>query len=141
MKHCIGPIRPLGFRLEKACPDCGSDMVLRPSRFGLFYGCARFPKCRSAHGAHENGDPLGIPANKETKRLRILAHEIFDRLWNPEWPDSHMMRSEAYAWMRAEMGLDETTGHIGRFDSEQCAWLIRLVTAKIEADSLGGIVE
>lgn len=31
---------------EKACPKCGSPMVVRRSRFGkLFYGCSTYPKC------------------------------------------------------------------------------------------------
>lgn len=32
---------------EKLCPECGSTMVVRRSRFGrLFYGCSTYPKCR-----------------------------------------------------------------------------------------------
>lgn len=32
---------------EKVCPECGSTMIVRRSRFGkLFYGCSTFPKCR-----------------------------------------------------------------------------------------------
>jgi DNA topoisomerase-1 len=31
---------------EKICPNCGSPMVVRRSRFGrLFYGCSTYPKC------------------------------------------------------------------------------------------------
>jgi DNA topoisomerase-1 len=32
---------------EKTCPECGSAMVVRRSRFGrLFFGCSAYPKCR-----------------------------------------------------------------------------------------------
>ena len=32
---------------EKVCPACGSQMIVRRSRFGkLFYGCSTYPKCR-----------------------------------------------------------------------------------------------
>jgi DNA topoisomerase-1 len=32
---------------EKLCPECGSAMIVRRSRFGrLFYGCSAYPKCR-----------------------------------------------------------------------------------------------
>ena len=32
---------------EKICPNCGSEMVVRRSRFGkLFYGCSKYPKCK-----------------------------------------------------------------------------------------------
>lgn len=36
---------------EKLCPNCGSPMVVRRSRFGkLFYGCSKYPKCRGIIG-------------------------------------------------------------------------------------------
>jgi DNA topoisomerase-1 len=32
---------------DKICPECGSQMVVRRSRFGrLFYGCSGYPACR-----------------------------------------------------------------------------------------------
>ena len=36
---------------EKVCPNCGSPMVVRRSRFGrLFYGCSTYPKCNGIVG-------------------------------------------------------------------------------------------
>ena len=32
---------------SKICPKCGSSMILRNGRYGKFYGCSRFPYCRS----------------------------------------------------------------------------------------------
>ena len=31
---------------ELLCPDCGAAMILRSGKFGKFYGCSIFPKCR-----------------------------------------------------------------------------------------------
>lgn len=31
---------------EKICPFCKTDLVLRKGKFGEFYGCPNFPKCR-----------------------------------------------------------------------------------------------
>jgi DNA topoisomerase-1 len=31
---------------EKKCPKCGSPLVVRMSRFGKFYGCSNYPKCK-----------------------------------------------------------------------------------------------
>ena len=31
---------------QKKCPLCGRDMVIRIGRFGKFYACSGFPKCR-----------------------------------------------------------------------------------------------
>jgi ssDNA-binding Zn-finger/Zn-ribbon topoisomerase 1 len=28
------------------CPKCGASMLLRRGKFGQFYGCSRFPRCR-----------------------------------------------------------------------------------------------
>jgi hypothetical protein len=28
------------------CPVCHSNVVLRTGKFGKFYGCSKFPKCR-----------------------------------------------------------------------------------------------
>lgn len=30
---------------KKFCSECGSEMVLRNSKYGVFYGCSNFPKC------------------------------------------------------------------------------------------------
>jgi len=37
------------------CPECGADMVVRPSRFGMFIGCTGYPDCKFA---------LSIPSSK-----------------------------------------------------------------------------
>ena len=31
---------------RKDCPKCGSPMVRRTGRYGAFYGCSTYPKCR-----------------------------------------------------------------------------------------------
>ena len=53
-KHLIDVIAATGevglasdLKEEKTCPECGSPMVIRRSRFGkLFYGCSSYPHCR-----------------------------------------------------------------------------------------------
>lgn|GEM_PF-1633466 len=121
--------RPIGTVLEHPCPDCGGEMVLRTSRYGLFYGCKAFPKCQATHGAHKDGRPLGIPADSDTKRARITAHNVFDRIWK----DKYMRRGDAYAWMAEQMGMEKDEAHIGRFDMEQCEKLIAIVDAYFES--------
>lgn len=37
---------------KKSCPDCGSPMVLRNSKRGVFYGCSSFPKCTGVREAN-----------------------------------------------------------------------------------------
>ena len=38
---------------DKICPNCGSAMVVRRSRYGkLFYGCSQYPNCRGIIGVN-----------------------------------------------------------------------------------------
>lgn len=112
---------PLGCECEHPCPDCGGVMALRESRFGLFYGCENFPACRATHGAHPDGKPLGIPADRETKKARIAAHKAFDRMWRG--PKSDCSRGEAYRRLQLLMNLSADEAHIGRFTKAQCEQL------------------
>jgi ssDNA-binding Zn-finger/Zn-ribbon topoisomerase 1 len=104
------------------CPECGAEMVLRGSRFGLFYGCERYPDCKAAHGAHANGKPLGVPANEETKKARIAAHNAFDQLWK----SGKMKRKDAYKWLSKALEMKIEKCHIGAFDAETCERVIKL---------------
>lgn len=33
-------------KLEKTCPDCGGDLILKFGRFGKFVACSNYPNCR-----------------------------------------------------------------------------------------------
>jgi ssDNA-binding Zn-finger/Zn-ribbon topoisomerase 1 len=104
------------------CGECGADMVLRqsPKYPAPFWGCTQFPECRGTHGAHPDGRPLGIPANRETKDKRIEAHKHFD----PIWEQKLMTRKEAYRRLAKEMGVAEV--HIGESDIETCEKIIQI---------------
>jgi len=30
------------------CPICGSEMVIKSGKYGEFYGCVNFPKCKGS---------------------------------------------------------------------------------------------
>lgn len=36
-------------KFGEVCPNCGSDLVYRRSRFGEFVGCSAYPKCKYIH--------------------------------------------------------------------------------------------
>ena len=101
-------------------------MMLRNSRYGLFWGCSRFPECRSTHGAHPDGRPLGKPATAEVKQARIAAHAAFDRLWK----GGGMRRSDAYRWLTQAMGRTQQM-LMGEMDAAECAEVVRLVSEKL----------
>lgn len=126
----VRSIYPLA-RRDLVCPECGAAMVIRTStKYNRpFYGCERFPDCYETHGAHRDGRPLGIPANKVTKAARVRAHRIFDQLWKSKAEAGRglMTRPQAYAWLKRKLKLPDEDGHIGRLNMEQCDLLIKLV--------------
>ena len=112
---------------DLTCPECGARLLLKPSRFGLFYGCEqwRMTGCQGAHGAHPDGSPLGTPADGKTKQARIQAHTAFDQLYQ----SGRMKRADAYRWLRHAMGLTAEQAHIGKFTIEQCERLVTKIAA------------
>lgn len=110
------------------CPECVDGvLVLRHSRrFSRpFFGCSNWPACDCTHGAHPDGKPLGVPANKETRKWRIKAHDAFDRLWSG--PSGRMSRKQAYRLMQQLMGMTPAEAHIGNFSIDQCQSLIQAI--------------
>jgi ssDNA-binding Zn-finger/Zn-ribbon topoisomerase 1 len=124
----IKPIIERAMKDKLVCPDCGADMILKDGKYGKFYGCERYPACEAAHGAHqETHKPLGIPADKKTRAMRIKAHKKFDKLWK-KIPEKHRSnrRKWAYHWLSQQMGMTKEECHIGRFSIEQCQHVIEI---------------
>ena len=111
------------------CPECGKPMRLRESRHGLFYGCSDYPTCKGTHGAHPDGRPLGKPADQHTKKMRIVAHNVFDPLWEADDPQ-FKTRPDAYEWMQQAMGMTPGQAHIGNFTAAECKRLVEAVWAE-----------
>ncbi|PIS34901.1 MAG: type I DNA topoisomerase [Parcubacteria group bacterium CG08_land_8_20_14_0_20_43_9] len=66
-------------KTDKICPTCGAEMIIKLGRFGKFYACTNFPKCRYTESLKDN--KLGIPCpkcgqgeitEKRTKRGKIF---------------------------------------------------------------------
>ncbi len=47
---------------KKICPECGSPMIIRLGRFGEFYACSAFPKCK--HTEPLEKESLGVKCPK-----------------------------------------------------------------------------
>ncbi len=43
-------------KIEKKCPNCGSDLVLRKSVYGRFIGCSTYPKCKYTEKINGNNN-------------------------------------------------------------------------------------
>lgn len=106
------------------CGDCGADMVKRNSKYGIFFGCSKYPACKGTHSAHQkSGAPQGKPTNAEGRAARRKAHEVFDGYW----PGTNMNRQQAYLWLALQMVMTGHECHIGNFDEQECARVIEIV--------------
>jgi hypothetical protein len=104
------------------CADCGSQMILAETCFGVRYKCTQ-EGCGGTHGAHPNGSPVGVPADKFTRKARMRAHEAFDRVWESKT----MSRSDAYTWLDLVMGQEPGKTHISMMSKDQCALVVEKV--------------
>lgn len=108
------------------CPECSAEMVLRNSRYGRFYGCSTFPVCKATHGAHPNGEPLGFPANKELKLLRMKAHNQIELLFGKWSQMTKTDKKQMYIWLRN----NTKSGHIAKMGKEEIFRLLKKIEQK-----------
>lgn len=119
---------------DLACPECGSPMELAFSdRFRyrngsrrLFYRCYRFPECSGTHGAHPNGAPLGKPADKATRSLRVAVHEELDKRF--PWKTKRG-RIETSRWLEKN-GFG--SGHVSMMDAGECENALKILRGEVK---------
>lgn len=46
------------------CPDCGSEMRLREGRYGQFYGCSTWPKCKATRDVEGRSVEERMPSGR-----------------------------------------------------------------------------
>jgi DNA topoisomerase-1 len=73
-------------KTEKKCPKCGSKMVIRLGKFGKFYACSNFPKCKYTENLKNNNLGIKCPRCKEGEIVekRTKKGKIFYGCSN--WP-------------------------------------------------------
>lgn len=119
--------RPAGAVTDLVCPDCGALMEYRFPRDGVRwknprYVCTAEPERHGTHGAHPDGRPMGVPADRATRRARMRAHAAFDTLWKPgPAKKQRERRGLAYEALRGHLNMTADECHIGRFTLEDCA--------------------
>lgn len=112
-------------KIALSCPDCGDAMTLKEGKYGLAYFCDKFPRCKGNHKASKRGKPMGIPANEQTRKLRIEAHIALERLYKGK--EAIMTKTEAYGFLAYSMRLKPKQAHISRFNEHQCKVLKALL--------------
>lgn len=115
--------------MEVICPKCNkpAPWVENKEKYGRNYGksymCYYCKECDTYVGCHNNTrTPLGTMADKETMKLRIQAHSLFDK----SWKNGAMTRKEAYKKLSNHFGK---TMHIGQSDAKTCRQIIDLLTS------------
>ena len=64
---------------EKICPKCGAPLLIRLGKYGKFYACSKFPKCKYTESLKENNLGIKCPkckkggiVEKRTKKRKIF---------------------------------------------------------------------
>lgn len=122
------PTLPPGVVEGLRCAEdgCAGTLVLRPSKYGYFYACNRWPACNGTLPANKDGSPHGKPRKKSLQRARKRAHAAFD----PMWKEGLVKRSVAYLWLQEVMGMEPEEAHMVAMTEEQCAKVERMVAEK-----------
>lgn len=131
--------------MDLKCPDCGrpTELATHPQwtypngKLRKYHRCGDRLFCTATHWAHLDGTPLGVPGDRATKTARSEAHEALDRLQTR----FGMHKALVYFWLQRTMQLSVADAHIGRFTTEQCNEVVRLVNAALEPDQSPRIEE
>ena len=78
--------------------------------------CDNYPKC-DTYVVYPENEVVGLPANKEIRRLRGITHKFFDLLWKT---GIFANRTQAYKWLAKEMQVSHNICHIRCFDEGRC---------------------
>lgn len=115
---------------------CGERMVLttrkvvamNPKAYVRVWACQRvWPEVCTGEATAGNVGcaPISKPADAETRRLRVEAHKVFDRLWRADGQaHSGTRRAATYRKMREALGLSEAEAHMAQMDAERCRLVI-----------------
>ncbi|EMI4895460.1 zinc-finger-containing protein [Pseudomonas aeruginosa] len=120
------------------CPHCGGLVRLVSNRviYGREYGdwpyayACTGTGCGAYVGLHPDTDvPLGTLADKPLRDARNRCKRPFERIWR----DKLMTRSQAYAWLAAELQIMPPECHFGLFDVDRCERAKRICDQYLEA--------
>lgn len=118
------------------CPYCDCDTQLKTIKLASAdshgYAIVRkfiCPKCGASVRCHPGTDrAMGTVADKETHRLRRLAHIWLDAIWK-----NHLKRSRynTYSWLALRLDINRDRVHIALFDKQTCLKVIDICSKYI----------
>ncbi|MFH1582228.1 MAG: type I DNA topoisomerase [bacterium] len=64
---------------DKICPECKSPLIIKLGRYGKFYACSNFPKCKYTESLKENDLGIKCPGCKKGKIVlkRTKKRKVF----------------------------------------------------------------
>ena len=64
---------------DKICPECNSPLIIKLGRYGKFYACSSFPKCKHTESLKENDLGIKCPKCKKGKLVpkRTKKRKVF----------------------------------------------------------------
>jgi len=94
--------------------------------YGKIYGNGKVYMCTNCDayvGCHKNGEPLGILANKELRRLKKQAHALFD----PIWKSRTEKRGLLYKKLAKQLDIETKDCHFGHFEKNMLLKSISII--------------
>ncbi len=80
---------------DKKCPECGKEMVIKLGRYGRFYSCVDFPKCKGMlpyEGNNNNNETFDLSKYEEAPKSEdgreyVVKAGRFGSFWaHPDYP-------------------------------------------------------
>lgn len=111
------------------CPYCGAHVIYRSAdgiyrdnqNHTMLYVCSRYPECDAYVRVHAGTKiPVGSLANPELRKLRRLAHQQFNRLYE----SGYMSKRDAYQWLADLIDAPMSEAHIGHMGEYYCKLVI-----------------
>lgn len=118
------------------CHVCGHPMKLEFSELYPYkngkprpvWRCTNKLFCPEERWAHPDGTPMSLPADRDTKQARNVAHVALANLCRVKG----LTTKQSYRWIQKAMGLPKSDAHIGHFDKRLCLRLINLVYEELD---------
>ena len=113
------------------CFYCGRRLNCYPAKYGRGYSLFKCSPCGASVGSHPGTSiPLGTVAKPELRKLRKIAHDYFDPLWEGKIKRDKCTKKQAreagYKWLAEQLGIPYRDCHFGLFREDQCQQAIAI---------------
>lgn len=117
------------------CNLCGGPVayVSNAVVYGREYGsgwCYLCKSCGARVGTHRPRpkEALGLLANAQMRKGKMMCHNLFDALWKGKNKASKK-RGDLYCWLADQMEIDIADCHFGYFNLEQLRLAYKILLA------------